>query len=251
MYSWEEFTISLNHWSLTPVVFSAHGALPVDGTVGPSLSYVVGVPRVGNQFRFTPYGTLLNKVVSGGCCGSRSGSAAKSSKGVSAGGGSGKETSSMVLSASGCWQNSHCHSISAPSLTAARYTSRDIPVLQTRWFQRKQPLHWRPCWRGLTGSLQATQLMIWADAMVVNWIVWIIKRESLALVRRANSPRLSTSAILLSFEQPIPRGYFTLIRTAKFIAAILLSFEQLIHRGYFTLVRPTKSPRLNYSRSNS
>ena len=38
----------------------------------PGVSYVLveragasGVPRVGNQFRLTPYGTLLNKVVGG------------------------------------------------------------------------------------------------------------------------------------------------------------------------------------------
>ena len=95
---------------------------------------------------------------------------------VSVGGGSGRDTSSMVMSASGPWQNSHRHSTSTPSRTAARYTSREIPVLHTRWFQRKQPSHWRPCWRGRTGSLQAIQLMICADAMVVNLIV-VVERE--------------------------------------------------------------------------
>ena len=47
------------------MIFSVHGALPVDGTVGSSLSYVVGIPRVGNQLRRPPYGSLLNKVVRG------------------------------------------------------------------------------------------------------------------------------------------------------------------------------------------
>jgi len=65
MHSWEECTVSLDHWSFTPMVFLAHGALPLDGTVGPFLSCVVGVPRVCNQLRLSLYGILLNKVVSG------------------------------------------------------------------------------------------------------------------------------------------------------------------------------------------
>ena len=65
MHSWEECTISLDHWSFTPIVFLAHGALPLDGTVGPFLSCVVGVPHGWNQLRLPLYGTLLNKVVSG------------------------------------------------------------------------------------------------------------------------------------------------------------------------------------------
>ena len=63
MHSWEEHTVSLNHGSFAPVVFSALGVLPVDGTVRPSLSDVKGVPRVCDQLRLPPYGTLLNKVV--------------------------------------------------------------------------------------------------------------------------------------------------------------------------------------------
>ena len=65
MHSWEERTFSLNHLSFALVVFSAHSALPVDGTIWPPLSDVEGVPHVGNQLCFPLYGTLHDKVVGG------------------------------------------------------------------------------------------------------------------------------------------------------------------------------------------
>ena len=38
MQCWEQGTVSLDHRGLTPVVFSAHDTLPVDGSVEQSFS---------------------------------------------------------------------------------------------------------------------------------------------------------------------------------------------------------------------
>ena len=52
MHSREECTILLNNGCFTPVVFSAYGALPVDGSVWSSFADVEGVTSVGHLIGF-------------------------------------------------------------------------------------------------------------------------------------------------------------------------------------------------------
>ena len=64
MHSREECTVPLNNGCFTPVVFSAYGALPVDGSVWSSFADVEGVTSVGHQLRVPSYGSLQDKMVS-------------------------------------------------------------------------------------------------------------------------------------------------------------------------------------------
>ena len=64
MHSHEECTIPLNNGCFTPAVFSAYGALPVDGSVWSSFADVEGVTSVGHQLRVPSYGSLQDKMVS-------------------------------------------------------------------------------------------------------------------------------------------------------------------------------------------
>ena len=64
MHSREECTVPLNNGCFTPVVFSAYGALPVDGSVWSSFADVEGVTSVGHQLRVPSYGSFQDKMVS-------------------------------------------------------------------------------------------------------------------------------------------------------------------------------------------
>ena len=64
MHSREECTVLLNNGCFTPVVFSAYGALPVDGSVWSSFADVEGVTSVGHQLRVPSYSSLQDKMVS-------------------------------------------------------------------------------------------------------------------------------------------------------------------------------------------
>ena len=65
MHSREECTVPLNNGCFTPVVFSAYGALPVDGSVWSSFADVEGVTSktVGHQLRVPSYGSLQDKMI--------------------------------------------------------------------------------------------------------------------------------------------------------------------------------------------
>ena len=60
MHSREECTVPLNNGCFTPVVFSAYGAPPVDGSVWSSFANVEGVTSVGHQLHVPSYGSILS-----------------------------------------------------------------------------------------------------------------------------------------------------------------------------------------------